>query len=99
NWKMIAPSAMVRSTEAIGVAICMKRLGLSRFSSRMRMQGLCHFDRRRRVAVHAAHEEADLLDRNLADLHRRRQTAEIDDGDRVAKREQFVEVLRDDHDR
>jgi hypothetical protein len=33
----------------------------------MRMEGLCHFDRRRRVAVHAAHEEADLLDRDLAE--------------------------------
>src|ERR1700722_15695073 len=96
---MIAPSAMVRSTEAIGVAICMNRLGVSRFSSRMRMQSLCHFDRCRRVAMNAAHEQADLFDRNLADLHRQRQAAEVDDGDRVAKREQFIEVLRDVYDR
>src|SRR5277367_6857053 len=99
NWKMIAPSSIVRSTEATGVATCMKRLGVSRFSSRMRMQGLCHFDRRRRVAVHAAHEQADLLDRHFANLHRRRQAAEIDDRDRVAKGKKLVEVLRDDHDR
>ena len=57
------------------------------------MQSLCHFDRRRRVAVDAAHQQADLVDRDLADLHRRRQAADVDDGERVAEREQLVEVL------
>src|SRR5208337_5548754 len=94
--KMIAPSSMVSSTEAIGVATSIKRLGVSRFSNRMRMQMLCHFDRRRRVSVHAAHQEPDLLDRDLSDLERLRQPAEVDDGHGVAKRQEFVEVLRDD---
>src|SRR5208337_1163176 len=94
--KMIAPSSMVSSTEAIGVATSIKRLGVSRFSNRMCMQMLCHFDRRRRVSVHAAHQEPDLLDRDLSDLERLRQSAEIEDSQRVAEHQKLVEVLRDD---
>src|SRR5271165_4570000 len=91
--KMIAPSSIVSSTEATGVATSMKRLGVRRFSSRMRMQLLRDLLGRRRIAVHTAHEQANLLDGSLPDFHRRRQPAEVDDGDRVAQRQQLVEVL------
>src|SRR5271165_4446899 len=94
--KMIAPSSIVSRTEATGVATSMKRLGVSRFSSRMRMQMLRHFRGARRIAVHAAHEQPDLLDRRLANLDRLREPAEVDDRDRVAKGQKLVEVLRDD---
>src|SRR5208283_4873744 len=93
--KMIAPSSIVSSTEATGVATSMKRLGVSRCSSRMRMQLLRHFGGRRGIAMDAAHEQPDLLDRSLADLHRLRQPAKVDDGDRVAERQELVEVLGD----
>src|SRR5208337_2118040 len=96
---MIAPSSIVSSTEATGVATSMKRLGVSRFSSRMRMQLLRNLNCRRRIAVHAAHEKADLLDRGFADLHRLRQAAEVDDRDRVAERQELVEVLGNDQHR
>src|SRR5271166_6357634 len=96
---MIAPSSIVSRTEAMGVATSMKRLGVSRFSNRMRMQMLCHFDGRQRVAVYAAHEEPDLLDRDLSDLERLRHPAKVDDRERVAERQEFVEVLRDDQHR
>ena len=70
---MIAPSSIVSSTEAIGVAICMNWLGVRRFSNRMRMQSLSHFHRRRRIAMHAASMSSPISSTETSpDLHRLR---------------------------
>src|SRR5579883_835172 len=99
SWKMIAPTIMVAMTAPMGLSASIVRESSRRFSSRMRMQGLRHLDSRFRVAMHAANQETDLLDRRLAYLHHARQRAEVHHHQRVAKLQQFVEVLADDEDR
>src|ERR1700730_7986849 len=49
-------------------------------------------------ALYAAHQDAELLGRDLADRPRRRQGSLGNDGDAVAEREDLVEVLGDDQD-
>src|SRR5436305_3662513 len=95
---MIAPTIIVIATAPTGLSASMTRLGSRRFSSLMRMQRLRHGHRRLRVAMHAAHQKTDLLDRRLAHPHHPRKTPQIDDDQRVAKLQQFVEVLDDDDD-
>src|SRR5471032_3370026 len=53
-------------------------------------------DIRRVLTPDAAHQEADLLRRDLVDRPRIGERSQIDDGNAVAEREDLVEILRDD---
>src|SRR5436305_2100089 len=92
------PISIVSSTAATGVATTINRLGSGRFSSlnRMLRPGLCC---RIRIAVDAAHQQADLIDVGLRHLDGAAQPSAIDHRQGIAKRQQFVEILADHHDR
>src|SRR4051812_48830497 len=91
--KTTTPISMVISTDATGVATRISVLGDDRFSSRMRSVSLLRLGGRcPRPAVNAAHQQADLLDVDAADRHRCREPALVDHRQRVAERQQLVEV-------
>ena len=50
------------------------------------------------VTVDAAHQQADLVDRDAVGGALRRQAALVDDGERVGDGEELVEILGDDDD-
>src|SRR5690348_15362472 len=83
----ITPISIVSSTDAIGATTIISRLGLARFSSlsRMVMQLLGSMARRFGIAMDAAHQQADLLDVRLRNLHRLGQPARINHSERVAQ--------------
>src|SRR6218665_1126639 len=92
--KTMTPTSMVAITDRIGVSTTIRRLGSGRFSSLMRIGQL----RTCGAAVDAAHEEADLVDVGLRHLHRLAQASSVDHRQRIAERQQLIEVLADDHD-
>src|SRR5690349_21264890 len=88
------PTSMVSSTDAIGVTTSISLLGSGRFSSLMRMRKLPgRLGRRRGVfAVDAAHQQPDPFDIRPLDLHGLAQPPLVDHRQRVAQRQEFIEI-------